>query len=143
MKDKIERAGLIPFYREKTGDTFAMFMMPSEEKYGGMVFQIAKGRIEDGENPFETAIRESEEELGLRRDNIKWVKKCGLFLDTHHIYIAEVNSMDLVDYDEPCFETSRVTWMRPTDFLLTGRKLHKPIVKKCTELFSRQLSRNL
>ena len=140
MAKKIQRAGLVPFYVDKNDKVFMMFMMPSAEKYGGMVFQIAKGRIDEGENPFQAAVREAGEELGLRDNNIKWVKKCGVFLNTHHIYIAEVDSMDLSDYNEPCFETSQVKWLEPDEFFDIGRKLHFPIVDKCINLFNQKLS---
>lgn len=140
MGKKTIRAGLVPFYKDDDGQVRMMFMMPSEEKYGGMVFQIAKGRVDEGENPFQAAVREAEEELGLRSANIKWIKKCGIFLNTHHIYVAELDTMDDSDFDEPCFETSQTAWLTPTEFFRNGRRLHFPIVDNCINVFNQKLS---
>jgi 8-oxo-dGTP pyrophosphatase MutT (NUDIX family) len=138
MSKKQERAGLIPFFRSDDDQVHMMFMMPSDEKYGGKVFQIAKGRVDPGENPFQAAVREANEELGLKEQNIKWVKKCGKFLSTHHIYIAEVSTMSDSDYDDPCFETGETKWMTLEEYLESGRTLHVPIVKECFKLFENQ-----
>jgi 8-oxo-dGTP pyrophosphatase MutT (NUDIX family) len=140
MGNKIKRAGLIPFYKDDDDQIYMMFMMPSDEKYGGMVFQIAKGRIDEGENPLQAAVREAVEELGVRENNIKWIQKCGVFLNTHHIYIAEMDTMDLSKYNKPCFETSEVKWLTPDEFFKIGRRLHFSIADKCIRLFKQRLS---
>lgn len=140
MGKKTIRAGLVPFYRDDDGQVHMMFMMPSEEKYGGMVFQIAKGRVDEGENPFQAAVREAEEELGMRSSSIKWIKKVGLFLNTHHIYVAELESMDAADFDKPCFETSQTAWLTEDEFFKDGRRLHFPIVDKCIKTFNQRPS---
>jgi 8-oxo-dGTP pyrophosphatase MutT (NUDIX family) len=139
MGKKKGKAGLIPFH--KTDDGFKMmFMMPSNEAYGGKVFQIAKGGIDDGENSFQAAIREASEELGLRESNIKWVEKCGLFLNTHHIYVAEVGSADQKDFNDTTYETEKIQWMTAEEFFNEGRRLHRPIVDACINLFKQKLS---
>lgn len=140
MGKKQERAGLVPFYKTNDGKIFMMFMKPSDPKYGGDVFQIAKGRLDDGENPLEAAVREAGEELGLKEANIKWIKKCGVFLNTHHIYVAEVDSMDDSDYNKPHFETGEVSWLEPDAFFSVGRKLHIPLVKSCIKEFNQKTS---
>lgn len=140
MGKKVKRAGVVPFYKNKNGEVMMMFMMPSDAKYGGKVFQIAKGKVDEGENPLQAAVREANEELGLREGNIKWLRKCGLFLNTHHIYIVEVNSMDDSSFDKPHFETGETIWMTEEEFMDAGRELHKPIIKKCAVLFNSQPS---
>ena len=62
--DKKERAALIPIFIENGKGDIAL-MKPSDPKYGGSSFQVAKGIIEDGEDPKEAAIREGQQELGI------------------------------------------------------------------------------
>ena len=135
MGKRIERGGIIPFYVNSGGEIKMMFMKPSDERYGGPEFQIAKGRMEPGENPLETTLREANEELGLRESNIKWIRKVGMFLHSHHIYIAEVNTRSYKEFDEPMYETGATKWMTEEEFISDGRKLHVPIVKSCVKIF--------
>lgn len=135
MGKKTQRAGVVPFYVSDDGEFKMMFMKPSDAKYGGDYFQIAKGKVDEGENPLQAGVREANEELGLRESNIKWLEKGGLFLETHHIYIAEVSSMDDNKFDKPHFETGAVSWMTEAEFISDGRYLHIPIVKKCVTKF--------
>jgi 8-oxo-dGTP pyrophosphatase MutT (NUDIX family) len=138
MKKKVERGGLIPFYVNGAGEAKMMFMQPADEKYGGPEFQIAKGRLDPGENPLEATLREANEELGLRESNIKWIRKVGVFLKTHHIYIAEVNTRNDKDFDKPMYETGATKWMTEEEFISEGRKLHIPIVKRCVKTFHKR-----
>ena len=138
MGKRVERGGIVPFYVNNTGEMKMMFMKPSDKRYGGPEFQIAKGRMDPGENPLETTLREANEELGLKESNIKWIRKVGVFLETHHIYIAEVNTRNDKEFDEPTDETGATKWMTEEEFISTGRKLHVPIVKKCVKAFHKR-----
>ena len=142
MSKNEPRAGIIPFFRNKNKELIMMFMMPSDEKYGGKTFQIAKGRIDDGENPLQAAIREGGEELGLRPENIRWIKKCGVYLGNHHIFIAEVTTDDPLSYDTPHFETGKTAWLTEDEIVAVGRELHIPIIKDCLSQFKQKLSHN-
>ncbi len=123
---KIERSGLIPFHVED-GQIKMMFMQPSDPLYGGPDFQIAKGKIEVGESELETAIRESNEELGLRQDNILHTFYCGKFLGRTHVFAAIVqNKEDFDDFDN---ETGAVKWMTLAEFLYSGRDIHHDVVQ--------------
>lgn len=125
-KKKINRAGLIPYLKE--GDEILMlFMKPSKPKYGGDVFQIAKGKQEPEEKIKDTAIREAQEELGLFTGNVTEVTRIGEFLGRTTIFIAEVEDQDA--FGDPHFETSETKWMTLEEFLKEGRDLHRPVVK--------------
>ena len=87
MAGQIFRAGLIPVHISN-GEISMLFMKPSDPMYGGSDYQIAKGRIEDGEEPYETAVREAEEELGLNPDNMVNVYDCGQWLGRTFVYVA-------------------------------------------------------
>lgn len=63
------KAGIVPYYVNQ-GQVFVYLMVPSNANYGGLDPQIAKGGVENGQSVEETAVREGEEELGLKRANI-------------------------------------------------------------------------
>ncbi len=124
---KIWRAGLIPYFLNSEGKVEMMFMIPSDQTYGGSSPQIAKGRIEDGEDPKETAIREAQEELGLTTANVVGdVDYLGVHLGRTHIYACRVKSKDL--FGVFSFETEDVVWMTEDEFRTDGRDIHRDVV---------------
>lgn len=140
-KKKIYRAGVIP-YIIIDGEIKMMFMKPSDVKYGGDVFQIAKGKTEEGETMKQAAFREASEELGLFSGNVLRSDEIGIFLGRMTMFIAEVKDIDM--FGNPHFETSAVKWMTPEEFQNNGRDLHKPVVKaavrKIKKLIGKQLA---
>jgi|TARA_R110000851_G_scaffold152407_1_gene294028 8-oxo-dGTP pyrophosphatase MutT (NUDIX family) len=124
---KAPRAGFIPYYIEN-GEIYFMLMKPSDPMYGGTEFQLAKGKVEEGESSVEAAYREANEELGLLSDNIISGVHLGCFLGYTEVYYGEVIDRD--NFIETTYETSETAWMTIGEFLQYGRKLHKPIFKK-------------
>jgi len=133
MKEKIYRAGMIPFYVSEDGTILMKFMVPSDQTYGGSAPQFAKGRIENGEIPEEAAIREASEELGLREENVLWYNYLGIFLGRTHMYICEVEKQH--DFDEPHYETESTHWMTLEEFEKSGRELHRPVIRAAHAAF--------
>lgn len=124
---KIWRAGLVPYFINEEGKVEMMFMIPSDQTYGGSAPQIAKGRIEDGEDQKETAIREAKEELGLIAANIEGeVDYLGVHLGRTHMYTCRVMSKDL--FGVFSFETEDVVWMTEDEFRQNGRDIHRDVV---------------
>lgn len=124
---KIERSGMVPCYINENMQIEMMFMKPADPLYGGSDYQIAKGKIEVGESPLETAIRESHEELGLTQRNIIDTFYCGKFLGRTYIFAALVKSKDDFDpYHED--ETASVTWMTLDEFEQCGRDIHREVI---------------
>ena len=123
---KVPRAGLIPYYIE--GDVlYAMFMKPSDPKFGGDKFQIAKGKVEAGETAEFASKREASEELGLKLGNIETVKYLGTFLGYTEFFYGRVKDKD--DFNSFCYETSETEWIDINTFEKIGRSLHVPIIK--------------
>lgn len=143
MRKKIYRAGLIPLCIDKDNfdDSLMMFMIPSDQQYGGSSPQIAKGQIEDGESAMEAALREANEELGLTDDRIMDLVDCGMWLGRTHMFVALVDTTDLALYDEPHFETQEVLWMTRQQFMQHGRDIHRPVVDSLFELIRANLER--
>jgi 8-oxo-dGTP pyrophosphatase MutT (NUDIX family) len=135
LTNKVEKAGIIPFYMEDDGLTM-MFMKPSDKNYGGKKFQIAKGHIDPGENPLEAAVRECYEELGLLENNIIWLEKCGIFLTNHHIFIAQVKDNSPKAFTDYTDETEDTAWLGLDEFLSVGRGKHGDIVERCVAHFN-------
>jgi len=130
MRKKIYRAGTVPYYIEDDGVIKFLFMTPIEEdqRYSGSSFQIAKGKQEENEPLIETAMREAEEELGLRRNNILNFFKAGTFLGRTDIYIAKI--MDPEAFNTVTDETDEVMWLTLDEFLDIGRDIHKPVMEE-------------
>lgn len=130
---KVHRAGLIPYIVED-GEIKLMFMKPTLEvaEWSGDAFQIAKGKIEDGETAVGAAIREAHEELGLFRGNVVLTEEVGIFMGRTTVFISKVKNKDM--FGLPSDETSDTTWMTEAEFLEYGRDLHKPVVQACVRL---------
>ena len=131
MSKKIDRSGVIPYIIED-GQIKMLFMKPSDAKFGGDCFQIAKGKHEQDEAPLEAGLREAGEELGLFTGNILETHDLGTFLGRTRIHIVKVK--DKTFFGDPCDETEKVAWMTPIMFEEFGRDLHKPAVKAAIRL---------
>ena len=131
---KVYRAGVIPYYF-KDEEIHMLFMKPSEPKYGGDSYQVAKGKVEEGETDQQAAFREANEELGLLSNNIILAEELGVFLGRTTLFIAKIVDPDM--FGEPHFETQSVKWMTPEEFQAEGRGLHKPIVKAATRMIKK------
>lgn len=127
VKKKQQRAGIIPYFIEPDGKISMLFMKPSNPKYGGDIFQIAKGRVEDGETHEEAATREGCEELGLFSGNISSIISLGTFLGYTEFFMCLVSDKDM--FGDPHFETGTTAWMTPEEFSEHGRSIHKHVVK--------------
>lgn len=126
MKGKLYRAGLLPYVIED-GVVRFLFMKPADSRYGGEQFQIAKGKVEDGETSQQAAIREASEELGLIPSNVHPLIFLGEFLGRTSVFVAEVKDKFL--FGVPHFETSETAWMTVSEYQSNGRMLHLPIVQ--------------
>ena len=125
-RKKIPRAGFIPYYKEDD-KVYVLLMRPTDSKYGGNEFQLAKGKIDAGEDSETAAFREAHEELGLKKSNVISHSYLGLFLGYTDVYYGEIK--DKNDFDPTTFETEETKWMTVDKFLSVGRGIHKPIFK--------------
>lgn len=128
------RSGTIPFYFAPDGTLKMLFMVSSDPNFGGSLPQVSKGGVDRGEEIKQAAIREGEEELGLREDNILRVLspiKDELFT----AFPVEINDPD--HFSDPHYETKQVVWMTPEEFYQSGRPLHKAIVKRAVQMIER------
>ena len=106
-------------------------MKPSNPKYGGELFQIAKGKVEYGETPIVAAKREAYEEIGLRLDNIDTEHHLGTFLGYTDIYYGRIK--DKERFDMYGYETGETKWINVNDFPKIGRSIHIPIIRLVTK----------
>ncbi len=121
-----ERGGVVPYYIDEDGNILMMFMKPSDKKFGGERFQIAKGKIEKGETPIEGAFREAKEELGLFGPNVLESTELGRF-GKIYMFLAKIKSPDM--FGDTTDETGAVVWWTPEQFQAHGRNWQKPIIK--------------
>ena len=130
---KKQKGGVIP-YHVNDGHVEMLFMVPSDAKYGGPDWQVAKGFVDEGESTKDGAFREAKEELGLFMPNISEQHELGTF-DNINIWVAKVE--DKNQFGAPHWETGDTRWMTAEQFEEEGRSLHKPIVKAAIRLIKR------
>lgn len=129
----INRAGIIPWMEMGDGEPAKMlFMRPSNPKYGGPEFQIAKGRVDDGEDILSAALREGEEELGLLKQNIYLLTNLGVRLGRTQFFLVKIKNKDY--FREYKDETAETRWMTCSEFVQIGRPLHRQVVEEAQEL---------
>lgn len=128
MRERVYRAGVIPFYVHDDGEIEMNFMIPSDTRYGGDSPQFCKGKVEKNETHEDAAIREAIEELGLREDNVMWFSYLGQYLGYTHIYICQVEDREA--FDEPHYETAETMWLTLEGFEREGRELHRPVIRE-------------
>lgn len=125
--EKIYRAGVVPFYVDKS-IVYMLFMKPSDPKYGGGSFQIAKGKREDDESDESAALREGFEELGLLQENIEELINAGSHLGRTTVFLAKIKNKDnFVKYH---FETEETRWLSLEEFEEIGRSIHVPVIRQ-------------
>jgi len=133
---KIYRAGVIPYY-VNDGEIYMMFMVPSNTQHGGGKPQMAKGKIEEGEDEITAALREGSEELGLFAGNIVGdIESLGEWLGRTTVYVMEINDINM--FGEPLEETDEVMWLTCKQFCNIGRGLHKPVVQAALRAISKK-----
>jgi len=128
------KAGVIPWLKDSTGNIVMLFVRSSDPAYGGPDFGIIKGGADEGEEPKQTAIREMEEEVGIKESSIK---KLTLISDDvikgllapykFYVYGAEASS-DKFKIDS--HEIAEARWMSYGEYLKVGRKSQLSIVRK-------------
>lgn len=143
--EKRSRAGLIPYLFENGVPKYLM-MVSSDPKFGGPRPMISKGKIEEGETPYETAIREAEEELGLDRLNIKngdvfllAEEQVRLYSGTYFLSVYGCEILDRSFFHMWCDETSHILWMSLPEFREDGRRDHLKYVEMLEEKILREL----
>ena len=128
---EINGAGLLPMSIHPDGQTRGLFMIPSDPMFGGDKPQIAKGRIDPGESRIVTAIREAEEELGLKADNLSWIEQIGQAHDLM-FYVCEV--FDYQDFGKYCYETGSTLWLTEAEFAAIGRDVQRSTVAQAFDI---------
>lgn len=97
------------------------------------LIEVVAGKVDEGEEHFTTAIRETEEEIGyhVRKDNMKYLVTCfsspAYSSERYHIYFATVTNSDRKNKGggvETEFESIELVELEPSDFknrILTGQ----------------------
>ncbi len=137
-RQKIYRAGVIPYFVDADDKIKMLFMKPSNSNFGGDIdsitgeyvlrYQLAKGRVEQHETAQEAALREGEEEVGLVADNIFGMWHVGNFLGRTDVYVAKIK--DPSNFVQHHYETESTKWMTLDEFEVDGRELHRDLVRQ-------------
>lgn len=141
--EKRPRAGLIPWLKDDEGFKYLM-MISSNPKFGGPRPMISKGKIERGETALECAVREAEEELGLKRANLAeppqllTSERVVLRSGTYELTLYHAPIISRWDFDRWCDETEYVEWHTLSSFQEEGRKDHIKFVMQLEHLLSQR-----
>jgi len=124
MRNNIEiKAGLIPVrIIGKKIEMLFMFPNDPEGEFGGEVYQIAKGGVEEAESKLHAAIREGREELGITSDS--FLHTPALVGTQNGLVVYGVLVMPKPRLGKSTFETKKVKWLSPTQFAKIGRQEH-------------------
>lgn len=138
---KAARAGLIPFIRNEDDGTLSYLMMVSSDpRYGGPRPMISKGKIEPDETKMGAAIREAEEELGLKQRNFRGEpmliadERVTLYSGAYDLTVYGVEIADRYDFDKWCDETAYTCWCTLEKFKKIGRRDHIKYVELLEQL---------
>jgi 8-oxo-dGTP pyrophosphatase MutT (NUDIX family) len=130
----MKKLGAVPWIRENN-KVLMMFMTPSDPVYGGSAPQIAKGNQDAGESAQHAALREAQEELGLRGSNIRSVlpevsETVTTRTASYALTVYAVEVLDIADFDQPHYETGSTHWLTLEEFQIQGRKNQQSLVRK-------------
>lgn len=126
------KAGIVPFL----SDGRCLFAVSSNANFGGLHPAIAKGGVDEGEDAKAAAIREGEEELGLRKSNMAaspflgWSGKLSGMVSTYPMEVYAVLVKDEDAFDVPDYETDHTEWLTRSQFTVKGRKSQAQIMEK-------------
>lgn len=132
------KAGLIP-YVIQNNEIKMLFMVPSDQNFGGNKPCIAKGGDEPGETPKQTAIRECKEELGLEESSFKDIFKVsesiltGLDL-TYKFYVYAGELKEIPTKINFGWEVGTVHWLTLDEYKQYGRENQLPIIQQAYNL---------
>lgn len=130
----ITKAGIIPFIRTERGIEM-MFMRSSDPDFGGPDPMIAKGHVDEGETPEQAAIREGEEELGLKQSNfaappfVVMDQQIQGLTAVYYMRIMGVELKSKEDFGAFHYETAETMWMTAEEYGTRGRKSQIGFVK--------------
>ena len=137
------RGGVIPYFINDD-EIEMMFYISSDPAYGGDKFQIGKGHIDKPSDIKGEAIREANEELGLKESNIK---SCELAIKDNiigmagtyafYLFVAEVFNKE--DFDKFGEEASEVGWLTLKKFKEIGRESQLSLVERCFDKIKKEL----
>lgn len=142
--EKRPRAGLIPYMFCDDGKIRYLMMVASNPIMGGPRPMISKGKIESGETAEVTAVREAEEELGLKRRNCRgelrriFHGRIELFSGAYDLTVFAVEIQDKYDFDKWCDETEYTLWMTLEEFKEKGRKDHIRFVEDLQRILTNE-----
>lgn len=127
IKQVDARAGVYPVYTDEEGQTFVHMMIPSDPKFGGLLPQMGKGGIDEGESAAEAAMREGYEELGLLANNVARMTLLTTSIRTGKkekynltVFVAEVKDPD--NFDPAGWESKWAGWVELEEAIKTSRK---------------------
>jgi len=100
---------------KKIENEYKILCLYSENKKGIRKYDLTKGKIDKGESEFETAVRETYEEAGIKNLNFKWGRQ-NLRKDNIIMFIATTSDTPkiLKNPDSGVYEHDGFEWNSPS-----------------------------
>ena len=135
-------SGTIYYKNHENTHTHATYTLPHRETrtrtdtytQSRTKLQIGKGRVEPGEDVQETAVREGEEELGLKRTNFAGpIVMVGQSLitgqeETYTFYCYAVQVKNVKNFNQPHYETGWSGWVPSEEALSKIKNAQKSLL---------------
>ncbi len=152
VKDPIKeidaRAGVYPVYTNEEGQTFVHMMIPSDPRFGGLLPQMGKGGIDEGESAEDAAMREGYEELGLISNNVARITQLTTSVRIGKkekyqltVFVAEVKDPD--NFDPYGWESGWAGWIELEKAIETSRKDQRQFLRLLKNKYSNKRSTEL
>ena len=117
---KVEETSAGGLVVDRTGSQFRAALIARHDRRGRLVWSLPKGHLEEGETPEDAAIREVEEETGIRGRVLAplgvidfwFIAENRRIHKTVHHYLMEASGGELSDEDA---EVVEVAWFPLTD----------------------------
>jgi 8-oxo-dGTP pyrophosphatase MutT (NUDIX family) len=133
---KVYRAAMVCYHLDENSNIEMLFIIPSDIEFGGDQPQLCKGKVEEGEDDLQAAIREAKEEVGLFENNVVGqIVEVGMFLGRTTVFVCKIK--DKAMFGLPDFEVESTHWMTLEQFLEQGRQLHHAVIRDVHDFIRR------
>jgi len=141
-----EKAGCMPYVIEN-GIVKGLFVISSNPAFGGSAPMLVKGHVDSGETVAEAALREAQEEAGLKLSNIKmntfkqgWQGQITGMTSTNPMTIFVVECKTTTDFNKPDYEISSTHWLSWDEYFNIGRASQRAVVRACFDQIEKTLA---
>jgi 8-oxo-dGTP pyrophosphatase MutT (NUDIX family) len=130
VRHDVRRAAvMVLFFRQRDQWQLPLIVRPPQSLHHPNQVSLPGGAIENGEEPTQAALRELEEEVGVRRDRVRVLGKLTplyVFSSNHHVMPVIGQLLDAPEFELNSLEVARLLEM-PLAYLLEPTNLRTAV----------------